>query len=186
MVFSEKIKILRKNKQLSQQRVADDLHISRSVIAKMETGIILPSISQVKEIADYFGVSFEDLLGDDVSIVVPYKFVKVYFGLHGVLSIIQYVLCGSFILLGFVPMFSYFYNGTICYTSIMMQCIELKRYICYFAYSFSLVEIGLLIICNTAKKNETKMILYSIIDVLFVFVTITMALTILFGLPFSR
>ena len=43
MLFQDKLKELRKNKNISQYDLAKELNISRSVIAKWETGRSLPS-----------------------------------------------------------------------------------------------------------------------------------------------
>lgn len=61
MEFKDKIKQLRKEKNVSQYKLADDLCISRSVIAKWETGLVVPSESQFKLIAEYFEVDVNEL-----------------------------------------------------------------------------------------------------------------------------
>ena len=43
MEFSEKLKELRQQKGVSQTKLAADIHISRSAVAKWENGLGLPS-----------------------------------------------------------------------------------------------------------------------------------------------
>ncbi len=64
MQFHEKLKQLRKEKQLTQEELADEIHVSRSAVAKWENGLGLPSDESLQEIAAFFGVNREDLLAD--------------------------------------------------------------------------------------------------------------------------
>ena len=64
MEFSEKLKDLRSSKGISQAKLAADIHISRSAVAKWENGLGLPSDESLKMLADYFGVTVGELLPD--------------------------------------------------------------------------------------------------------------------------
>ena len=64
MQFHEKLKEFRKGKQLTQEELAEGIHVSRSAVAKWENGLGLPSDESIKEIAVFFGVNSEDLLAD--------------------------------------------------------------------------------------------------------------------------
>ena len=64
MEFSEKLKELRSEKGISQAKLAADIHISRSVVAKWENGLGLPSDESLKMLAEYFGVGVGELLPD--------------------------------------------------------------------------------------------------------------------------
>ena len=64
MQFHEKLKELRKEKGLTQEELADKLHLSRSAIAKWENGLGLPSDDSVCDISEFFGVELKDLLAD--------------------------------------------------------------------------------------------------------------------------
>lgn len=64
MQFHEKLKELRKGKQLTQEELADEIHVSRSAVAKWENGLGLPSDESLQEIAVFFGVKREDLFAD--------------------------------------------------------------------------------------------------------------------------
>lgn len=64
MLFQDKLKQLRKEKNVSQYDLANDLHISRSVVAKWETGLTLPSEESILLLMNYFNVSREELLSD--------------------------------------------------------------------------------------------------------------------------
>lgn len=62
MEFKDKLKELRRQIGVSQQQLADDLHISRSVIAKWETGLALPNDEYLELLAKYFKVKKEELI----------------------------------------------------------------------------------------------------------------------------
>ena len=60
-MFSDKLKELRKLKGLTQEELADILHISRSAVAKWEQGKGVPNKESIKDIVEFFGVSKEEL-----------------------------------------------------------------------------------------------------------------------------
>lgn len=63
--ISENIKRLRKDNGLTQEMLADVLHISPQSISKWERGDAYPDISMLPSIANYFGVTVDALLGND-------------------------------------------------------------------------------------------------------------------------
>ena len=63
MTLSEKLKIYRINKGLSQEKIAEDLEISQPLIAKWESHQSTPSPEMLDYIADYFNVSADYLIG---------------------------------------------------------------------------------------------------------------------------
>ena len=62
-----RLKELRTHSNLSQQKMADVLGISRSAVAMWETGGSEPDNRTLEKIADYFNVSIDYLLGRNVS-----------------------------------------------------------------------------------------------------------------------
>ena len=64
MLFQDTLKELRKNRGISQYDLANDLHISRSVIAKWETGLTLPNEENINILCEYFNVTKEYLMGN--------------------------------------------------------------------------------------------------------------------------
>lgn len=65
--FGNIIKDLRKQRNLTQEEIAEILSISCQAISKWETNTSYPDISLLPIIADYFGVSIDYLLGHDTS-----------------------------------------------------------------------------------------------------------------------
>jgi len=58
-----KIKELREEKQLSQLQLAEKLNLTQQAISLYEKGEREPSLEVIKNIADFFGVSTDYLLG---------------------------------------------------------------------------------------------------------------------------
>lgn len=63
--FSNVFKDLRKQREMTQEQIADVLGVSCQAISKWETNSSCPDISLLPIIADYFGVSVDCLLGHD-------------------------------------------------------------------------------------------------------------------------
>lgn len=57
------IYMLRKNKQMTQDDLADVLNVSKMAVSKWERGINFPDIEIMCRMADYFHISLDELLG---------------------------------------------------------------------------------------------------------------------------
>lgn len=64
MQFNEKLKGYRKGMGLTQEELARKIHISRSAVAKWESGLGLPSDDSLDALAAFFNVNREELLAD--------------------------------------------------------------------------------------------------------------------------
>ena len=62
MQFQEKLKMLRQKKGLSQAALAKNIYVSRSAIAKWESGLGTPSASNLQALCTFFGVEEEWLM----------------------------------------------------------------------------------------------------------------------------
>ncbi len=67
MSISEKIYLLRKRSALSQEQLAEKLNVSRQAISKWESGISIPESDKLITIADFFNVSTDYLLRDEMT-----------------------------------------------------------------------------------------------------------------------
>lgn len=60
-----RIRELRKESRLSQQALADQIGVFRNTISNWETGYSQISLENAKNVAEYFGVSIDYLLGSE-------------------------------------------------------------------------------------------------------------------------
>lgn len=62
-VFASRLRLLRKQKQVSQKKAAEDLGVSQALLSHYENGIRECGLDFVVRAADYYGVSTDYLLG---------------------------------------------------------------------------------------------------------------------------
>ena len=65
MTFGEKLQQLRKDRGWSQERLAEEIPISRQAVSKWESGAAAPDTENVVRLSAIFGVSTDYLLHDD-------------------------------------------------------------------------------------------------------------------------
>ena len=65
LMIGEKLKKLRRSKDLTQEEVAAHLGISYQAISKWERGDGYPDITMLPALANYFGVTVDELIGMD-------------------------------------------------------------------------------------------------------------------------
>lgn len=65
MEFNQKLKEQRTGHNLSQEQLAEKLHIARQSISKWERGEAYPSIGMLLQLSDLFGVTVDELLRGD-------------------------------------------------------------------------------------------------------------------------
>ena len=71
MTIDQKIVQLRVSKNISQEQLAEILGVSRQSVSKWEIGQTLPQIDKVVRIAEFFNVSIDELLRDNMDIPSP-------------------------------------------------------------------------------------------------------------------
>jgi len=65
LYIGENIKRLRRQKGITQETLADRMHVSTAAVSKWERNETFPDIAMVIPLASYFGVSTDELLGLD-------------------------------------------------------------------------------------------------------------------------
>lgn len=68
MTLGDKLKLLRTQKGMTQEALAEKLNVTRSAIAKWENNNGIPEITNLKLISRIFDVSLDELLDDKVSV----------------------------------------------------------------------------------------------------------------------
>lgn len=67
MDFGKKVQMLRKNNNLSQEKLAELLGVDRHCISRIENGQSEPGVTLLKRMADYFKVDIATLVGTEVN-----------------------------------------------------------------------------------------------------------------------
>ena len=63
MKFDENLRAFRKQKELSQEYLAEKMNVSRQTISKWENGTAMPDLKKLTDLASLFDVSMDELLG---------------------------------------------------------------------------------------------------------------------------
>ena len=62
MNFSENLRRLRKAKDIKQEALAEAMNVSRQTVSKWENGTAMPDFKKLNALAEYFGVTMDELL----------------------------------------------------------------------------------------------------------------------------
>ena len=73
MELGKQIYELRKKANLSQEQLAEKVGVSRQTISKWELGETVPDIKQARVLSQVFGVSLDELTGNDTKEVIYKK-----------------------------------------------------------------------------------------------------------------
>lgn len=111
MEFNEKLQELRKRKGLTQEELADALHVSRTAVSKWESGRGLPNIDSLKDISKHFSVSLDELLSGEGMLAIAEEEGKRKAERH-LTTTLGLIDCAS-LLLAFLPVFSMEAGGEI-------------------------------------------------------------------------
>ena len=74
MTISNKLRIYRTKAKLSQQEVADAIHISKSKYCRMENGTAIPDINELCSLLSLFNVSYDEMTNTTFPITHTIKY----------------------------------------------------------------------------------------------------------------
>lgn len=87
MTIGNKIKFLRTNKGITQDQLAEQMHISGQAVSKWENGTCYPDITMLPALADYFGITIDELLDYRLNALTDKeRFIKFMAG-NGILNV---------------------------------------------------------------------------------------------------
>ncbi|MBQ2938649.1 MAG: helix-turn-helix transcriptional regulator [Clostridia bacterium] len=69
MKFNEKLTMLRKQKNLSQESLAEILNVARQTISKWELGETTPEMDKLVQLSKIFNISLDELIKDEIEVV---------------------------------------------------------------------------------------------------------------------
>ncbi|MDO5794565.1 MAG: helix-turn-helix transcriptional regulator [Turicibacter sp.] len=67
MEFNEKLQLLRRTRGISQEKLAEEIGVSRQVVSKWEEGDEIPDMYDLMALSDWFNVSLDELLRDRIN-----------------------------------------------------------------------------------------------------------------------
>lgn len=151
MEFNEKLQALRKQKNMTQEELAGALFVSRTAISKWESGRGFPSIDSLKAIAQFFGISIDELLSGDELLTIAEEdqksrseqFRDLVFGLLD--------MCAALLL--FLPFFGQRVAGSVQTVSLPGLTAPIYLKIAYYAVVISLTVFGIMLLVLQNWKN---------------------------------
>jgi transcriptional regulator with XRE-family HTH domain len=157
MEFHEKLQELRKNRELTQEELAEAIFVSRAAVSKWESGRGYPNIDSLKELSAFFEVTIDDLLSSETLLSIADKENKSniqsicdqLFGIIDVCSIMLIVL----------PLYPNTVNGFIYSVNLFeyTQTTSMIRMM-YWAMFLTLIIVGAvkLLVANTVNIRLNK------------------------------
>ena len=159
MEFNKKLQELRKQKGLTQEDLAEMLHVSRTAISKWESGRGYPNIDSLKAIANLFSVTIDELLSNTELLTIAQEDNKqkekhtrnLVFGLLDI----------SVAIFFFLPFFGQKAGEMIEEVS-LLSLLEIPTYLkaAYFTFTIAISLWGILTLafqnCNFWLENNSK------------------------------
>lgn len=102
-MFQDKLKNLRKEKNITQNELAKEIFVSRSLIAKFETGTVFPSREILEKIALYFDVPISELIEQDEATLVAVEAQDISKKINLVALITILIIAASYSIIVFLP-----------------------------------------------------------------------------------
>lgn len=154
MEFHEKIQILRKNRGMTQEELAEALFVSRTAVSKWESGRGYPSIDSLKEISGFFSITIDDLLSGEKLLSIAER--EKQFGIRRVCELLFGMTDLFSLLLIVLPLYPKTVNGYIYSVSLSAytEAATLNR-MAYWILFLALILTGILkILLNTTEKKQ--------------------------------
>ena len=154
MEFHEKIQILRKNRGMTQEELAEALFVSRTAVSKWESGRGYPSIDSLKEISGFFSITIDDLLSGEKLLSIAER--EKQFGIRRVCELLFGMTDLFSLLLIVLPLYPKTVNGYIYSVSLSAytEATTLNR-MAYWILFLALILTGILkILLNTTEKKQ--------------------------------
>ena len=153
MEFNEKLQELRKNKELTQEELAESLYVSRTAVSKWESGRGYPNIESLKEISKFFSVSIDELLSGEKLLFIAEKENKT--NIKSICELLLGAVDLFYVLLIFLPLYPDTVNGFI-YSVNLLNYTEISSFnkTIYWVMFLALVLIGATKIMLTKLGKE--------------------------------
>ncbi len=163
MEFNEKLQELRKNKELTQEELAESLYVSRTAVSKWESGRGYPNIESLKEISKFFSVSIDELLSGEKLLFIAEKENKT--NIKSICELLLGAVDLFYVLLIFLPLYPDV-NGFI-YSVSLLNYTEISSFnkTIYWVMFLALILTGLIKIVFTKTRIETANKVVTVVSV---------------------
>lgn len=153
MEFHEKLQILRNQKGITQEKLAEALFVSRTAVSKWETGKGYPGIDSLKRLAEFYAVTVDELLSGEQVLTIAKEEQTRTAGIR------QDLVFGfsdlSTLLCFFLPLFAHSTaDGARAVSLVGLTEIALYLRIAYFAVVCGLVGMGILTLALQSWQNQ--------------------------------
>lgn len=175
MEFGPKLQNLRKQKNLTQEELANLLCVSRTAISKWESGRGYPSIDSLKTIAVFFNTTVDDLLSGNELLILAEESAKQKN--NSFCDLIYGLLDISVAILFFLPLLAQKSEGAVQAIS-LLSLSEIATYLkaLYYIVILSIILCGVITLalqkCDNSlwlkSKYKVSLIINSIASLLFV------------------
>jgi transcriptional regulator with XRE-family HTH domain len=171
MTFAENLKELRKKKNMTQEALANEISVSRTLITKYESGAVPPTEENLKKLAGFFGVGMKDLLSGDEETALALKAVDSTRTLNMTAALATLIVSLGFFVVVSIPIFKYGHlvanaDGTQSYVHGMTSLLSaFFRYgnplgfiTVLFAFSGSCLSTASLVLKDAGKAKAVRII----------------------------
>ncbi len=184
MNFSEKLKTLRKENNLTQEELAEQIFVSRTLISKYESGAVCPTEENIAKLASFFNIDESELifLNDEIEPEANKR--KHKFNIWTFFNSLIILICFLFILITALPIFpkneysgySCSRDGTPCYPILRYQyhngynlTLSNSNPILIFALISAIINIALSLFSIIKKDNKALRIANYVLFILNIF-----------------
>ena len=162
MEFHEKLQQLRKQKNLTQEQLAEKLYVSRAAVSKWESGRGYPNIDSLKAIAAFYSITIDELLSGEEMLNLAEADQQEKFQQHR--TCVFGLLDLSSLIFLFLPLFGQQEDGMFRAVSLLrlsQTAVYMKAV--YWTVLLSLILWGLLTLSLSQKIGERTIVIVSVL-----------------------
>lgn len=154
MELHEKLQILRKNRGMTQEELAEALFVSRTAVSKWESGRGYPSIDSLKEISNYFSITIDELLSGEKLLSIAER--EKQAGIRRICDLLFGITDLFSLLLILLPLYPKTVNGYVYSVSLSAYTeIAAANRMAYWILFLALILTGIIkILWNTREKKR--------------------------------
>ena len=181
MTFSEKLKKLRREKGITQNELADAIFISRSMIAKYESGLAYPTRENAEKLAIFFDVELSDLFTKDENVQISLDTLHLMEQIHNMVFYICITACVIFTILSFIPI-----QKSHFVWSLISANTKNDNPITIITVIASIIDVALWLAWKFDKNGKRQYVLFITASILFVIIIFLIVLTFVFAANYSK